>query len=242
MVNSLKNILSSIVFCSFAFSNYAFSQTIDTNRTGFTYSPRVVEPGRWQLEAGATSVRTSDGSWTSSLPTAELRAGVSDGVEVFLTSVSWQKTEASSGLVDMALATKINISDAADRTQLAFMFELSIPTGNSEFSSDRWDPSMSFVWLHSGDITIQGQVQVTQHHDGFQLDNGFTFPHRWNDKHSGFLEWEANVPEHGEIANWFNFGHYWLIDDHLQLDFDVGIGLSDAADNYRFDVGFSILL
>ena len=142
----------------FVMPGLAAGQAIDTNRPGFSFSPNVVGPGQWQLETGFSYSRSDNGSYTTSLPGAEIRYGVADQLEIFLSSVTWSKTKStgsdSSGLADMAIGTKIKISDADARTQMAVLFQVSVPVGDSNLSSDRWDPSLGFIWAHSVSLPI----------------------------------------------------------------------------------------
>jgi hypothetical protein len=235
-----------VVVCLFVLPDQVVGQTIDTNRPGFSFSPNVVGPGQWQLETGISYTRSNDDAHTTSLPLAEIRTGVSRQVEVFLSSLSWSESRFVdnnvSGLVDMTLGTKIKISNEEAKTQIALLFQLSVPTGDSDISSDRWDPSVAFIWAHSGDLAIAGTVKVSEFHSGFQLDNGLKVPFSWGDVHSGFVEWEANLPEGGGSTHWLNGGYQWLLKDHMQFDINAGLGLNERAADYRVGVGFSIRL
>ncbi len=235
-----------VVIVAFAVPGPVVGQTIDTNRPGFSFSPNIVGLGDWQLETGITYNRSNDNTRTTSLPVAEIRIGVADQLEVFVSSLSWSETKFSSGetsgLVDMALGTKVNISNAEARTQMALLFQLSVPIGDDSFSSDRWDPSVAFIWTHNGDLAIAGTVKVSEFRSGYQVDNGLKMPFFWGDAHSGFVEWEANLPEGGGSTHWLNGGYQWLIDDRMQLDINAGLGLNDRAGDYRLGAGFSIRL
>ena len=235
-----------VVICVLILPGRVFGQAIDTNRPGFSFSPNVVGTGQWQLETGISYTRDNDDAHTTSLPLAELRTGVSDRVEVFLSSLSWSKatsaTDNTSGLVDMALGTKIKISDKEASTQTALLFQLSVPTGDSNFSSDRWDPSAAFIWSHSGALAVAGTVKVSEFSSGFQLDNGLKLPFTWGDAHTAFVEWEANLPEDGGNMHWLNGGYQLLLKEHMQFDFNAGLGLNDRTADYRLGVGFSIRL
>ncbi len=228
----------------FVLPDEVVGQTIDTNRPDFTFSPNVIEPGQWQLETGISYTRSNDDTRTTSLPVAEIRTGVGSQVEVFVSSLSWSETSSAGsdtrGLVDMALGSKIKISEAAARTQMALLFQMSVPTGDSDFSSDRWDPSLAFIWAYGGDFSIAGTVKVSDFKGGYQLDNGLKVPFSWGDTHSGFIEWEVNMPQGGGNTHWLNGGYLWLVEDHIQLDFNAGLGLNDRAADYRLGVGFSI--
>ncbi len=235
-----------LVVVVFALPDLVVGQAIDTNRPGFSFSPNVVGLGQWQLETGITYTRANDNTRTTSLPVAEIRIGVADQLEVFVSSLSWSETKTSggetSGLVDMVLGSKVNVSNAEARTRMALLFQLSAPIGDDSFSSDRWDPSIAFIWAHNGDLAIAGTVKVSEFRSGYQLDNGLKVPFSWGDAHSGFVEWEANLPEDGGSTHWLNGGYQWLIDDRMQFDFNAGLGLNDRAGDYRLGVGFSIRL
>ena len=235
-----------VVIVAFAMPDLVVGQTIDTNRPGFSFSPNVVGLGHWQLETGITYNRSNDNTRTISLPLAEIRIGVADQLEVFVSSLSWSETKFSGGetrgLVDMALGTKVNVSNAEAKTQMALLFQLSAPIGDDNFSSDRWDPSVAFIWAHNGDFAIVGTVKVSEFRSRYEVDNGLKVPFFWGDAHSAFVEWEANLPEDGSSSHWLNGGYQWLIDDRMQLDFNAGLGLNDRAGDYRLGIGFSIRL
>lgn len=223
-----------------------FSQVVDTNRPGFSFTPGVVAAGRWQLETGIAYDSPGSSSNSISLPLAEARFGLSDGVELFVSSISWKDADfggsSARGLVDMAVGTKIALSDVDARTRMAVLFQLSVPVGDSGFSSDRYDPSAAFIWTHDGRLPLAGTVKVSRFRDGFQLDNGLKLPFSLGGAHSAFFEWEANLPEgSSNDTHWLNGGYQWLLNDSTQLDASAGVGLNDRAGDYRLGAGFSIL-
>ena len=203
--------LRPIVVAALAVPNLAAAQAIDTNRPGFSASPNVVGPGQWQVETGIDYARPDSDSHTISLPAAEIRFGVADQVEVFATYLSWAKSSSgdndTSGLIDMAIGTKIDISDTGAKTQMAFGFLLSVPTGSDSFTSDRWDPSAAFIWLHNSDLPVAGTVKISKYQSGYQLDNGVKLPFSLGETSSAFVEWEANLPEGGGSTHWLNGGY-----------------------------------
>ena len=233
-----------VVVGVFLVPNLVAGQTIDTNRPGFSSSPNVVGVGRWQLETGITYTQSDDDTRTTSFLAAEIRIGVADQLEVFISSLSWSETRSASsettGLGDIALGTKVNVSKAEAKTQMALLFQLSVPIGHESFSSNRWDPSVAFIWAHDGDLAIAGTVKVSEFRSGYHLANGLKLPFSWGDAHSGLVEWEANLPEDGSSTHWLNGGYQWLADDDIQFDLNAGLGLNDRAGDYRLGAGFSI--
>ncbi|MDH3418927.1 MAG: transporter [Gammaproteobacteria bacterium] len=222
----------------------ASAQTIDANRPGFSFTTGTVPDGRWQLETGIAYARPGSNSRTTSLPFAELRYGVADDMELFVSSLNWARSESgsrdSSGLLDANIGIKI-AAGGGERLRSAVLFQLSVPIGDSDFSSDDWDPGIAYVWAYDGRIPLVGTVMVRDSGDRYQLDNGLQLPYSINDRQTVFVEWEANLPEGGNDAHWLNGGLMWLLDDRRQIDFEAGAGLNDAAGDYRLSAGFSIL-
>lgn len=236
-----RTMLTMAILCT---SGSAAGQVVDTNRPGFSFTPGVVAAGRWQLETGIAYDRPGGDAKVTSLPLAELRFGVAEDVEIFISSIGWAKSEfgtsESQGLVDAAIGTKV-ATGSNEKARTAVLFQLSVPVGDSDFSSDRWDPSVAFIWTYDSRVPMAGTVKVSHFGNRFQLDNGFKLPFAISDTQSAFLEWEANLPEGGDDLHWLNGGYQWLLDDTRQFDINGGAGLNDAAGDYRLGVGFSWL-
>lgn len=220
----------------------AAAQAIDTNRPGFSYTPGVVAPGEWQLETGYSYTRYDGSNSESSLPLAEIRTGVGDRVEMFLASVTWSNSDTASGLLDMQLGTKISISEANAKTRMAILFEVSVPVGDDEYTSDSWDPAAAFIWTHDGKIALAGTAKATWFDSNFLFSNSLKLPFTISDDQSAFVEWEANLPEGGDSTHWLNGAYQRLLSDRMQLDFSVGLGLTSDTGDWRAGVGFSMKL
>ena len=221
----------------------AAAQSIDTNRPGFSFTPGVVGKGRWQVETGIGYTQNDSNSDTLSLPNAEIRYGTGDQVEVFVSSLGWAEDDTAgskaSGLQDVALGAKIAISNPGAATQMAVLFQLSLPVGEDRFSSDEVDPAVAFIWTHSGRFNLAGTAKVSDAPGGYRFDNGLKLPFAIDERRSWFVEWEANVPERGGSSHWMNGGFQWLLADNVQLDVNAGVGLNDRAGDYRLGLGFS---
>lgn len=223
----------------------AQAQAIDTNRPGFSFSPNVVPEGRWQLETGVAYDRENSDLSAWALPLLEIRTGVAENWEVFVSSLSWAEVDTPgadiNGLLDITLGTKLRLGEVHSRTPMALVVQVSAPTGDDEFSSDRWDPGIAFVWAHNSALPIAGTIKVSDYREGYQLDNGLKLPFAWGEGHSAFVEWEANLPEHGGNRHWLNGGYQWLRSQRIQLDVNAGLGLNDRAGDYRLGAGFSVV-
>jgi len=219
---------------------------VDTNRPGFSFTPGIVAVGQLQVETGVTYTRFSSESDNLALPAADIRFGIADRIEGFVSSVSWEKNEVGadeiSGLVDPDLGIKMRLTDANDAFQVSLLLKVSVPIGNNALTSDRWDPAGGLVWTSSGRLPLAGTVTVSSLDTGLQLDNGLKLPFSLGKGRSAFVEWEANLPEEGASAHWLNGGFQWLPAERWQLDLNAGLGLDDDAGDYRAGVGFSFLL
>lgn len=218
----------------------AFAQVIDTNRPGFSYSPNVIEAGTWQLETGLSYEYINSNNDAVSFPQAELRLGLRDEIEVYIASLGWIDTDVGSGFVDPVIGAKVGISDYSAPVISALLFQVSVPVGDNDVSTDSWDPSLAFAWAMSGGIGLAGTVKVSRFDGDYQFDNGLKLPFAINDWQSAFVEWEVNVPEHGGTSHWLNAGFQWLLSDSMQVDFNAGTGFDERGGDYRFGVGFSI--
>jgi hypothetical protein len=216
---------------------------IDTNRPGFTSSPAVVTPGQWQIETGLDYTRGSDSTRTWNLLVAEFRLGVVEQLELFVNGISWSWQESDQtdedGFKDIGLGVKYNLSGADVLFSTALLGQFSVPVGGGHFSSDRWDPTVAFIWSSNTDLAFSGTVKVSKFESGYQLDNGLKWVLPLGDLVTTFLEWEANLPEGGDDIHWMNLGCQLLTRGDTQLDANVGVGLNGAADDYRVGIGFS---
>ncbi|MEE4660643.1 MAG: transporter [Halieaceae bacterium] len=235
------------------FATTTCGQTVDTNRPGFSFTPGTVPAGRWQLETGIAHDRPNSRDEATTLPLAELRYGLAAGREVFLSGLSWTRSDSdgasADGLADVLLGAKIALptrasagSTSADTAwKASLLLTLSVPVGSSEFSSDSWDPGAGLVWTRNGVLPLAGTARVSYVDDQWRFDNGLKLPLSLGGPHSVFLEWEANIPENGDDSHWLNGGYQYLLGERLQLDFNAGAGLNDAAGDWRLGIGFSRL-
>jgi hypothetical protein len=219
-----------------------FAQAIDTNRPGFSFSPNVVARGAWQMETGLDYTRFDSNNDALALPQAEFRYGIADNIELYASSLGWVDGDFGSGFLDPNIGAKISPSQADSIVKMAFLFQLSVPIGGNDVTTDSWDPSLGFVWGMSRGLGLAGTVKVSYIDDEFQLDNGLKLPFQFNNRNAAFVEWEANVPENGGASHWLNAGYQYWREYDVQIDFSAGVGLNDRAGDWRFGIGFSTRL
>jgi hypothetical protein len=224
-------------------SGATFADAIDTNRPGFSFTPGVVERGDWQLETGFSYTRLTGDADERALPLAEVRFGVAEDIELFVSSLNWIGVDTgsgrTSGIDDPDVGAKIGLGDAGGRTRMAILLQLSVPIGDDAFSTGEWDPAAAFIWTHDGALPLAGTFKVSRIGDSLQIDNGLKLLFATNDRRGAFVEWEADLAEQGGSAHWLNAGFQWLLDDRVQLDANAGLGLNDVAGDFRLGIGFS---
>lgn len=224
----------------------SFAQdAIDTHRPGFSASPYVLSPGAWQIETGLSYERDLDGAGSTlvTLPSALLRYGATDEMEVLFSwdglSRSSTGSGTSTGITDASVGIKFQVTDSQASTGVAFFAALSVPIGDAEFSSDKWDPSIGVAWAHSGLLNWGGTAQLTKHGSDYQLDNGVKITFATSADSSAFAEWEANIPDSGAAAHKLNGGYVWRRGLGIQFDVNASVGLNDAAADYILGLGYS---
>jgi hypothetical protein len=229
-----------------------------TDRPDFTESTLAVPLGRVQVEAGLTFTRDGAGEGdhaeTFEAPEVLLRIGLVRGFELRLgaPNYAWEDDGSATldGLTDMGVGFKLELGEQdGARPSLAVLGELSIPTGDSEFTSDEVDPTLIIAWAYDlGDSgwSVAGNLGASSLSDGsgdrfeeftsslalgIPLADGFGA----YAEYYGFYRHDAGAgPEH-----YFNTGVTYLINNNTQLDFRVGAGLNGRADDFFTGAGVS---
>jgi hypothetical protein len=218
---------------------------IDTNRPGFSASPYVLKPGVWQFESGINYEKGNQGAGSSllSLPLPSFRYGLMDETEVLFEwdGISRLRSQSSNatGVTDLSVGLKFQLTEDQAATAFAFQAGLSVPIGEDEFSSNSWDPSIGLAWAHSGLLSLAGTALLSKSGGDYQLDNGIKIVLDTSTNSSGFVEWEANIPDSGGAAHKLNAGLLWWPALHIQWDINGTVGLNDRAPDYALGMGFS---
>ena len=245
--------LVAFLSCLFVFSDSAEGQSggvaeLVTDRPDFTESGIVVPIGSFQFEGGLTwegsagSVKTFSGPelllrWglTSHM---ELRVGIPDYVGV------WNGLT-ESGLADPSIGTKIQLGPIAEGWDLATVVTVSMPTGETGFSSEGWDPSV--ILTTGGGIggswslgsQVSGEFVTTAGEREFLLGGTLVLGTSLGSQGTtgAFLELAATIPEEGTTAVSVHHGYTHLITQTLQLDVHGGLGLTDSAPDVFLGAG-----
>lgn len=224
----------------------ATADTISAERPGFASGPTPLARGLMQIEAGYQY--TEDGRVEAhQLPQLVLRSGIADNLELQVAWAGYSQIDFPGGSVDgisdLTLGLKTQLPGESSSPWTAGLYGgVSLPVGDSEFSSDAVDPTVGFFWTYArnNQPTIFGTVVAssTSFADdrsltgGASVGMGFAIDTRWG----AYLELFSLFGEGSAPAHNANGGFTYLVNDDLQLDFEGGVGLSDNAGD--FFVGF----
>jgi len=229
-----------------------------TDRPDFTESTLAVPLGRVQIEAGLTFTRdgAGGGEHAESFEASEvlLRVGLVRGFELRIgaPNYAWEDDGSAEldGLTDMGIGFKLELGEQSGvRPSLAVLGELSIPTGDLEFTSDEVDPTVLLAWAYDigeSGWSVAGNVGASSVSDGsgdrfeeFSSSLAMGIPLTGSlgayAEYYGFYRHDAGAgPEH-----YFNAGLTHLINNNTQLDFRAGLGLNGTADDFFTGAGVS---
>ena len=232
------------VGCTICGNGYAQeSDTIVTDRPSFSASPLTVSKGRWQTEFGYLFTRIDSDKSSHSLPNALLRFGLSDDAELQISWSGYTRRESgpvsSSGYSDVSIGGKWQLSEDDASTRFAFLASISIPVGDDAFTSDSYDPKISFIWSHSGSLEWFGTASLSQSDGNNSFSNGLGLSFALGNESSLFVEHVVTLPEKGSSSHELNSGLVILRGANMQFDIHGAIGLNSSASDFALGAGFS---
>lgn len=235
------------------------AEPIEADRPGFSEGAGVVEPGRFQTEAGYGYERAGD-ERAHEVGQLLLRAGIPSGLpigtEIRLDAGSYNSRTASgatvSGRGDMAAGIKAHVARGAIgslRPDVGVVLQTTLPTGHGELGSHGYDPEVKLI---AGWRPVEG-VELTTNtsyasvtHLGHRVrewsgvaELGYAITHAVH----GFGEYyvRRQLGADGERQRWVNGGLTWRATSDLQLDVSAGreIGHGVAPSRAVFGVGIA---
>lgn len=219
-----------------------------TDRPDFTESAFTVQPDRMQLEIGYTYRESNNGDEirTHNFPEVLLRIGLDEDWELRLGWGGYSFAENDEDIAnDMRVGAKWSIADQDGwHPQLALLGEISIPTGHGDTDVD---PTIALAWSYDLDDknSIGGNFGIAAiTDDGDRFAQGLAsiaWNHSLDDQWGFFAEYYTTFPDADDedAAHIVDGGLTYLVNDDLQLDFSVGFGLNDQADEFIVGVGIS---
>ena len=124
---------------------------------------------------------------------------------------------------------------------------ITLPSGNAGISSGDVDPEIVFLWAY--DITesfaVAGNVGLAAPTDDgdrfFQVSASLSAAVALSKKVGAYVEYFGFYPnaEHSDAAHSVNGGLTYLINNNFQIDWRIGAGLNEEADDFFTGVGFA---
>lgn len=205
-----------------------------TDRPDFTESAVSVEPGRFQLEFGAT---WAEGGEQREFGAGEalLRVGVFSRFELRIEGGSFAWTDGPedddpSGLTAASFGFKVELVRASSRVlggmQLALLAATTMPTGDSDVDTDRWQPSavLAAGWDLTDRVSVGSNLGLAYLDDGGERFTatwltgvvGFAVSERWGAFFElfGFTTERDGGPSTGTVQ----VGATCLVSNDFQLD------------------------
>ena len=238
-----------------------------TDRPDQTESAEVLPRGFVQLELGWTFSHEDEGGFEAdslSVPEVLARIGLGNRFELRLgwDGIAFDEVEGpgfafdDEGAGDASIGFKVKLRDERGRSPaIAILAETSVPVGEDGFTSDEFDPSARVSIAHtlSDRLSLGWNVGASLATDVGDDGAEHTLSSALytvalgigiSDRTGAFIEFfgEAPLSADGGPANSLDGGFTWLFGPNVQLDAFVGVGLSDAADDFFAGMGVSIRL
>jgi Putative MetA-pathway of phenol degradation len=221
------------------------SSPIVTDRPAVTDSSIVVPQGSLQFESGfadtaSGGLRSPDGSETL------VRFGLASKTELRLIAPDYfGQSGAGSGFGDLAIGMKQQLGPTAGGFDVSLILSLNLPSGARAIANRSYDPSFQLPWSRalSRNWTAAGMISVywstQQSNRDVTGETTFLIDRQLTKTWDAFVEYAGDFPRSGGPRHLIHFGTAYKPTPHQQLDFHVGEGMSSAAVDHFFGVGYS---
>lgn len=166
---------------------------------------------------------------------------------------SYMNHESIDGATDMSLGSKSPILKHSDMNYLpniSIVPSISLPTGTLTKTSGDVDPTLEIAWNYpvTDRLTVYGIGTITSITDSAgrlaQGSASAAVSYALTSRMSLFAEYFGIYPNarNSDCQHSINGGPVFLINDNMQVDFAIGLGLNEEAPDFFANVGFSIRL
>jgi len=240
-----------------------YEEPLESDRPDFTEASCTVGLGVLQIESGYTYTYDSAGGTATNqhdLPELLVRYGISDGVELRLGWIGYifgrdenQTTGAATtndGGTDLDVGLKIELTEQHGCwPEMAVITAVSAPSGAPAYSSNQVDPivNLLYSWELSDRLSLGGSTAhrstalLSDHYSQFAQSAVASL--KLTEQWGSYFEWFAFFPHSSDddrAEHYLDGGFTYLITPNFQVDWRVGLGLTEAADNFFTGAGFVI--
>lgn len=244
-------------------SSNASGEPLTTDRPDATESPFVVGKGRVQIEAGYTFTRDkADGVRTEThvAPEALLRIGLTESLELRLAweGYAWSRTrsegvrERDSGGADLEIGAKLEfLAQDGAIPSMGVIASVSAPSGGGDVGAGDWEGTLILAadWGLTERVGLGANLSLSTRAEGerggdryFEPGASVALGYDLTEIVGLYLEYFGVYPDSSDAPkeHYLNGGTTILLSENLQLDWRIGFGLNDDADDVFTGVGFSI--
>jgi len=242
--NSMIRLIVTILILT-ALNKVINAQEIITDRPDQTESSTTIPNKSFQMEMGFGSGNYNN-ERLSFLPTALLRYGLSKSIELrFVEQLGVYNNKATSttefGLSDIELGLKIQVLKKEDiNTEIAFISHLIVPTGSSELTNANYGTINKLAISHGLNNFLDLGYNLGYNYFGTgngDLTYSLVLGIGLSNRIGMYVETFGEYSDFTEMTSNFDSGFTYLLKENLQLDFSMGLGLTQKM-NY-FSLGFS---
>lgn len=229
-----------------------FAQEFTPGRPGATESPIAAPQGRWQVETEIASLARDDESDADSLSllSTTFRYGLARGWDAEAIVSPFNRVETpggdESGVGDVTLRLRRTFAGLDGGPSFGLIGYVTLPTGEAGFGAD--DVEGGVIAAGGFDLSDDWELAWTAGlgavSDGDDYDaaisGGIALGRELTDRFGYYIEAFAEHVD-DETAATFNLGLTYLWNAVTQLDANFDFGLTDAADDVRFSIGWAQL-
>lgn len=236
---------------------------MQTDRPDVTESPFTIDAGHLQIESSffeySTDRRTPEGNQTLtkdwSVAPTNLRIGLTPTSEIgfILEPLLVQRTETAgphdrqTGIGDVTIRGKFNFwGDDGGPSAFGLMPFIKVPTHSHVFGSKHLEGGLivpfAYTLAEGWDLGAMTEIDIIRNGDDNAYTstwvNTITFGHSLTKKLGLYIEVTSTVGE-GPPAMTLDAGVTYAVDENLQLDAGINLGLTRAAEDRLIFTGIS---
>jgi hypothetical protein len=143
------------------------------------------------------------------------------------------------GANDASIGLKWQVSDADATVPIALFAGLTVPVGDTEFSSDEADPSFGAFWSYSAGLDWFGTVIVGESGNDSSISNAIGISIPVDSDKGAYVEYFGNYAGDAGPEHYLNGGFTYLPKYNMQLDLHIGLGLNGRAADAFLGLGMA---
>ena len=242
---------------------------LSADRPDKTESPYTVDAGHFQAEMdmiafthdryNSERIHARSASWGFGI--LNLKVGLLNDVDLQMVVETWNtsridcksgcRSTSSEGFGDTTMRCKVNLwGNDAGASSLSLMPFFKLPTGQDGVGNSAWEGGLSIPWA----VTISERWSIGFTHvfgilqdqdgDGYQgeFSNSVSLGRSVTDKLGAYVEFFGAV-SNGDKVPWvgtFDMGLTYAVDENIQIDAGVNIGLTRSADDWNPFLGLTL--